>query len=136
MTGNQPSRAIPPASTEGFIPHLGLEIVERSEGYSLGRITIGPEHMNPHGVVHGAVQYAMADSGMGATTYTVLQEGESCATIEVKIVYLAPAREGVMECETRLVQRSRTIAVLESDVRIGEKLVAKALGTFAIFPRR
>jgi acyl-CoA thioesterase len=133
---SEPRPATPPASTEGLIPHLGLEIVERSEGRSLGRITIGPEHMNPHGVVHGAVQYAMADSGMGAATYTVLQEGESCATIEVKIVYLAPAREGVMECETRLVQRSRTIAVLESDVRIGEKLVAKALGTFAILPRR
>lgn len=128
--------ATPPTGTAGLIPHLGLEIVERSEGRSLGRVTIGPQHMNPHGVVHGAVQYAIADSGMGAATYTVLREGESCATIEVKIVYLAPAREGVMECETRVVQRSRTLAVLESDVRVGEKLVAKALGTFAILPPR
>ena len=126
----------PPVSDAGLIPHIGLEITERGDGRSVGKLTIGPEHMNPHGVVHGAVAYAMVDTGMGAAVYTVMDEGESCATVEVKIVYLAPAREGPMECETRVVQKGKSVAVLEGEVRNGDRLVAKALGTYAIFPPR
>jgi acyl-CoA thioesterase len=136
MTSERTQPATPPDSTDGFIPLIGLEITERGDGRSSARLTVGPQHMNPHGVIHGAVPYALADTGMGAAAYTVMNEGEMCATIEVKIVYLAPVREGILECETRVVQKGRTVAVLESEVRNGDRLVAKALGTYSIFPRK
>jgi acyl-CoA thioesterase len=122
-----------PAPDEGFGRHLRLEMVERGEGRSVCRIEVGPEHLNPHGVVHGAVLYALADQGMGAALYSLLEEAESCATIEVKIVYMAPVRDGTVECETRVLNKGRRVAVLESEVHAGGRLVAKALGTFAIF---
>jgi acyl-CoA thioesterase len=118
---------------EGFGKLLGLAITEREDGRSLGMIEIGPHHLNPHGVLHGAVMYALADQGMGAAVYTLLAEDESCATIEVKIVYIAPVRDGSVECETRVLNKGRRVAVLESEVRNKGRLVAKALGTFAIF---
>ena len=37
--------------------------------------------MNPHNVVHGAVLYAMADTGMGAALYPTLSADKVCATI-------------------------------------------------------
>ena len=120
----------------GFQKVIGLDIFEREDGRSQSRIDIGDEHMNPHGVVHGAVMYSMADTGMGAAVYTKLADDESCATIELKMVYIAPAREGTLECETRLINKGRRVAVLESDVFNNGRLVAKALGTFAIFPAR
>lgn len=117
----------------GYQALIGLDMYERGEGYSKARISIGPDHMNPHGVVHGGVLYAMADTGMGAALYSKLRDDESCATIEVKMVYMATVREGTVECETRVLSKGRRVAVLESEVRLGERLVAKALGTFAIF---
>ncbi len=93
-------------------------------------------HLNPHGTVHGGVLYTMADQGMGAAVYSVLDENESCATIEVKMAYIAAAREGELVCETRLVSKGRRVAFLESDVTNDGRLVAKALGSFAIFPLR
>lgn len=117
----------------GYQVLIGLDIYERGDGFSRSRVTVGPDHMNPHGVVHGGVLYAMADTGMGAALYSRLREDESCATIEVKMVYMATVREGTVECETRLINKGRRVAVLESEVKLGERLVAKALGTFAIF---
>jgi acyl-CoA thioesterase len=88
--------------------------------------------MNPHGVAHGAVAYALADTGMGAALYTLLEPGESCATIEIKIVYLASAREGELVCETKVIRKGSRVAVLESEVFESNRLVAKALGTYSI----
>lgn len=120
----------------GFQVLIGLDIYERGDGFSRARIALTPEHMNPHGVCHGGVIYSMADTGMGAAVYSRLAEDESCATIELKVVYIGSISEGTLECESHLVHKGRRVAVLESEVRCGEKLVAKALGTFAIFERR
>ena len=120
----------------GFQKAIGLDVYERADGVSRACITIEDEHMNPHGVVHGAVIYALADTGMGAALYSRLAEAESCATIEIKIAYIASAREGTLECETRLISKGRRVAFLESEVRNGEQLVAKAMGTFAVFEQR
>lgn len=122
--------------TTGLIPHLGLEVVERSPGRCVLKVQVQAMHMNPHGVVHGAVPYAMADSGMGAAAYTTMVEGESCATIEINMVYIAPIREGEIVCETRVVNRGKSIAVLESDIHNNGRLAARALGTYSIFQRR
>lgn len=119
-----------------FISLIGLRTVERSTEYARSEIEIGPRHMNPHGVVHGGVLYAMADTGMGAALTIHLDPSESCATIEVKMVYLAPVRQGIVSCETRLIARSKRLATLESDLRQGDRLVGKVLGTFAVFERR
>lgn len=125
-----------PTADEGFGKLLGIEMVERDASRSLCHVHVSPKHLNPHGVLHGGVMYSMADQGMGAAVYSVLEEDESCATIEVKMVYLSPVRDGLVECESRVINKTKRLAVLESEVRNAGRLVAKALGTFAIFPAR
>ncbi|MCK9517402.1 MAG: PaaI family thioesterase [Dehalococcoidia bacterium] len=125
-----------PGVDRGLGPLLGIDMYERATGFSRCRLTVRPEVLNPHGVLHGAALYALADQGMGSAVYSRLDESESCATVEIKMVYIAPVVEGVVDCETRLISKGRRIAVLESELRNGERLVAKALGTFAIFPER
>ena len=120
----------------GFLRLIGLDTMERGEGLSRNRLTVGPDHMNPHGVCHGGVVYSLADTGMGGAVTTTLAAGESCTTIEIKIVYIAAVREGVLECETKVVHKGRTTAVLESELTQNGRLVAKALGTFAILQPR
>ncbi len=116
-----------------YTEQLGLKFEERRSGYSRCTLVVTPAHHNPHGVVHGAVVFAMADTGMGAALYPTLEAGEICATIEVKINYFKPVVSGVLSCVTELVNRGKTVANLESGVYLGDTLVAKANGNYAIF---
>ena len=122
----------PFAELVGFTLRLG----RRGSGSCTAALDVRPELLNPNGVVHGGALFSMADTVMGAALYTTLEPGESCATIEIKIHFLQPVIKGKIRCRTRLVQRGRRIAVLESHISVGRLQVAQALGTFAIFAPR
>lgn len=97
-------------------------------------MTIDPaRHFNPQGVAHGGVLYALADTAMGAALYTSLDAGELCATIEIKISYFAPVREGQLRCEAKLVSRGKRVAHLAATLSHEGRDVAQASGSFAIF---
>lgn len=123
------------AARNPFGELIGLAGARSAAGRSRCHFTVRPELLNPHRVLHGGVMFSVMDTNMGDALYTVLGERESCATIEIKINYLKPVADGKLVCTTRVVQRGRRVAVLESELRQGRTLVAKALGTFAIFAR-
>lgn len=116
-----------------FADLIAMQVHDRRAGASTLRLDADQRHLNPHQVVHGAVIYALADTGMGAALYPTLAPGEQCATIEIKINYFKPALPGALECRTELVNRGRTVANLEARVYQGGRLVAQANGNFAIF---
>jgi len=123
------------APETGYGPLIGMT-TEREDASSRSFVTVRPDLLNPHGVLAGPVIYSLADYGMGAALYSRLEDSESCATIEITMVYIAAVTKGEVACETRLVNKGRRIAVLESEVFNEGRLVAKALGTFAIFEAR
>ena len=116
-----------------FADLIGLVFESVHQGRSLCRIEVDDKLMNPHGVVHGSIMSALADTGMGGALYPLLAENESCATIEIKISYFKPVREGTLECTTQLLHKGKTVASLESEIFSNDKLVAKASGTYSIF---
>jgi len=117
-----------------YVEQLGIRFSERpADGRSRCTLAVAEAHHNPHGVVHGAVLFAMADTGMGAALYPTLDAGEICATIEVKINYFKPVVAGELACTTELVNRGKTVANLESSIYLGDTLVARANGNYAIF---
>jgi acyl-CoA thioesterase len=78
----------------------------------------------------------MADTGQGAALYPSLADGEICATIEIKVAYFRAVASGTLECRSRVVHRGRRTAHVESEileVDDGERLIAKASGSWAIF---
>lgn len=129
-----------PHQSRGFNPFgdlVGLTLTGYGDGRSRCEVRVREELLNPHGVLHGGVLYTMADTGMGGALYSLLDEGELCTTVEIKIVYFSAVRAGVLWCETRVIERRARLAVLESEIfnrdGEGERLAAKALGTFYIF---
>ena len=112
---------------------IGFEFTKFEKGYSQCVLQINEKHFNPHNVVHGGVLYSMADTGMGGALYSLLEKDELCATVEIKISYFKPVREGTVICDTKVIHKGKTIGVLESEIINGEKLVAKANGTYSIF---
>ena len=116
-----------------FAELLDMQVVAQHDSQSHMRLSVAPQHLNPHQVVHGAVLYALADTGMGLALYPSLSEGEICATIEIKINYFKPVHGGVVDCRTQVVNRGRSVAHLESRLLVGDALVATASGNYAIF---
>jgi acyl-CoA thioesterase len=119
-----------------FASLIGLSFTEKANGYSQCVLTVTENLFNPNGVLHGGVVYSMADTGMGGALHSSLAPDETCATIEINIVYLKAVTAGVHTCNTKLIRKGRNIGVLESDVENEGQLVAKALGTFSILKRR
>jgi acyl-CoA thioesterase len=116
-----------------FAELLDMQVVEQHDGHSRMRLSVAPQHLNPHQVVHGAVLYALADTSMGLALYPSLAEGEICATIEIKINYFKAVHGGVVDCQTQVINRGRRVAHLESRLLVGDALVATASGNYAIF---
>jgi uncharacterized protein (TIGR00369 family) len=117
---------------DGLTSWLGL----RWETPERVRLTIRPELINPAGLLAGPVAYAMVDYSMGSTLWQDLAEGERIATIGISINYVQTAREGDVICETSLDRRNDRVAIMRSEVRHTDgRLLATAIGSFAIFPR-
>ncbi len=116
-----------------FADLIGLVFETQELGMSLCRVDVHEKFYNTQCVVHGAILYALADTGMGGALYPLLDPGEYCATVEIKISYFQAVRRGSIECATRLIHKGKTIAHLESDIRNEGHLAAKANGSFSIF---
>lgn len=113
--------------------HLGLRRVAMGDGRARFDATVRPEHLNPHGVVHGGVVYTLVDYAMGGAVTSRLEPGERCATLEIKINYLAAASHGVLQAEADVVERTARTAVVRAEVRDGGgRRLALATGTFYI----
>jgi len=112
---------------------IGLKIEAQENGSSTCSLEAGETLFNPHYVVHGAVLYSLADTGMGAALYPGLNEGEICATIEIKINYYRPVKSGTVTCVSKIINRGKSIANLEAHIYNGSQLAATANGNFSIF---
>ena len=114
--------------------HITNEGVDR--GHARYRLDVTPEMLNPHGVLHGGAVYVMVDYSMGGATMSVLPPDQICATIEIKISYLASVRSGTLTAETSIIKQGRRVVFLESKVTDeAGQIVAAANGSFAVFPR-
>lgn len=112
---------------------LGMEVGEVEPGHARARIAVSDHHLNPNGVVHGAVLFAMVDTAMGSATMSVLPAGQFCASVDVQLRFVRPASEGVLVANVRVLKQGRGIVHLDGRVHdADERLIATASGTFAV----
>src|SRR4051812_14099001 len=98
---------------------------------------IRPELINAGGLLSGVATYALVDYTMGSALWAQTADEESIATLNIAINYVQTAPEGDVVCSTQVDRRNRTGAVLRSEVRHEDgRLMATAIGSYAIFPRR
>jgi acyl-CoA thioesterase len=131
---------MPDDLSRGFSDLVGLEFTEVDPAYSRGELEVTDELRNPYGVLHGAVLYAMADTGMGAAVSAGLDDEQQCATIEVKISYFEPVESGRVTCETSVLREGGSVVYLASEISQAgegdpqtEETVAHATGSYAVF---
>ena len=114
---------------------IGFEIVEFTKGKCVVECIITENHLNMGGVVHGGIHATMLDTAMGGTLVSTLKEEEWCATAQLDISYINPAKLGEkLNASASVVRRGRNLAHLEGNL-VSEKnqLIATAKGTWAIW---
>jgi len=113
---------------------LGMDLTGDEAGVGVATVDAGANHMNPNGVVHGAVLFALVDTAMGKATMSVIDEPDTyCASIEVSMRFIRPALAGPLTATASVIKRGRNVVHLESRVTGGDgQLVASSAGSFAI----
>lgn len=125
----------PNESGHPFADLLGFSVVERGDGRCVVELELDDRHRNPHGIIHGGVLYSLADTSMGGALTSLLDSAEICTTIEIKIAYFRPATAGLLRARSEVINRGRKTASLETSLELGDRLLARAYGTFMILPR-
>lgn len=109
---------------------IGFTLSAVSPGEAVIELPAGPQHANPMGTLHGGVLCDIADAAMGVAYASTLTEGETFATLELKINFLKPVWTAKLRATGRVVKRGNTLGLLECDITDEHQcLVARASST-------
>ncbi len=114
---------------------IGFEVVEADEGRAVLKMPVREELFQFQDAVHGGAIFSVADAAVAVALLTLAEPNEHALTVECKLNYLAGvtrAHQYVL-AEGRIVQKGRTIALGEVDVKRDDgRLAAKGLITYAL----
>jgi uncharacterized protein (TIGR00369 family) len=119
-----------------FIRFVGIEVPQLGKGYARFALPMKHDLENSIGLLQGGVIAALADEAVAFALYSLVKEGETINTVEMKINFLGAVKEGTVTAEARIAKRGRTISLGEFEVRQGERLVAKGLCTYIHLAKR
>jgi len=122
------------ADSSPFAKLLGMELVEAEVGRVVLRLPFASQLLQTLGRVHGGAIFSVADHAAGWAAFSTLAPGEQCATLEMKINYLAAIRDEDCVAEARVVHKGMTSIVVEGEVKTAAgRLTAKSLATFMVW---
>jgi len=113
------------------ISHLGFDVETVEKGRAIFLLDVLAHHKQIHGVVHGGILAALADTTAAIAAYTMVPRGTEIATVELKINYLEPVPGGRIKADGRVLRAGRNFVVTECEIFNEDgSLAAKALLTF------
>ena len=119
----------------GFYRLVGMRVVRADADGSEFTITIDDTHLQAYGTAHGGVLAGLVDAAMGLAILGRAPAGEGCATIEMKLNFLAPAESGLLTGRGRVISEGRRLVVAWGEaVNASGRTVACGMGTFQRIP--
>lgn len=113
---------------------LDMQMGTDGAGRSTAAVDIADQHLNPNGMVHGAVLFALVDTAMDAASMAVLPEGTYATSVDVQLRFVRPASEGRLTATVEVLKQGRHVIHLAGRVTgDGDRLIATAEGTFTTF---
>ena len=110
---------------------LGFDVESVHAGRAIFRMDVKANHKQVHGVVHGGILAALADTTGAIEAYTTIPRGTEIATVELSINYLEPVPGGRIKADARVLRTGRNFIVTECEIFNEDgSLAAKALLTF------
>lgn len=120
-----------------FLEHLGAEFLGMENGEAQIGLTLQAHHMNGWGVTHGGVTMSLLDVVMSMAGRSLEPTARGGVTVEMKTSFLQPAGmpgERII-ARGKAFHRSTTMVFCDGEIWNGDKLVAKAMGTFKYLKR-
>ena len=124
---------IPEGLTQSaFSEMLGCRLQRLETGVAEVALALEPHLRNRGNVMHGGAIFSLVDITMGLACSSSHGFDQRSVTIECKINYMRAVSDGEVLCVATVIHPGRRTLVVEAEVRQGDKLVAKAQGTFAV----
>ncbi len=119
---------LPPPPIAGLV---GFTIVSVEPGRVTCRMETDPaRHANPMGTVHGGILCDIADAAMGLAHASLLKEGESFTTRELKINFLRPVWKATLTAVADVVKAGSTVSLVECTITDEQgRMIARASST-------
>ena len=114
-----------------FSQLLGCRLQRLEEGVAEVSLAVAPHLRNRGQKLHGGAIFSLVDIAMGLACSSSHGFDRRSVTLECKINYVRAVSEGEVLCIARVIHAGRRTLVLDADVFQGDKLIAKAQGTFA-----
>ncbi|WP_035205868.1 PaaI family thioesterase [Acidovorax sp. CF316] len=110
----------------GFIAHAGpLWARREGEGWAYG-FAIGPQHLNPAGVVHGGALLTLMDHAMSTVAWEAAGR-VPCVTLQLDSHFAAPVGAGqFVEARAQVVRRTGSLVFMRGELQVGGSLVLAA----------
>ena len=114
---------------------FNVRVEDMGPGHARLVLPFRTEYTHGLRVVQGGVVTSIADAAVAHAIMPMLDPGQSCTTVELKINFLAPISHEDMVAEARVIKKGRQIVLGEADVRSPEgRHFARALATYLIIP--
>ena len=117
---------------------LGIRPGESADGVGTAYMTIEDRHRQGAGAVQGGILVALADYAFFRACRSLFKEGEHAVTIELKLNFIAPARDGELTARSTIKSRGGRIIVGDMEITGPDgRLIATGLGTYiTVYDRR
>jgi acyl-CoA thioesterase len=89
-----------------FARHCGIELVHVHNGRASARMTLGPQHMNGVGIVHGGAIFTLADYAFAAAANS---HGYVAVAVNANVQFVKVATEGRLYAEAEEVTVTRKL---------------------------
>jgi uncharacterized protein (TIGR00369 family) len=120
-----------------FLHALGVEFLGMGEGEACVALNLEERHMNSWHVAHGGVVMTLLDVVMSMAGRSLDPDARGGVTVEMKTSFVQPGGHagGRIVAKGKAFHRSTTMCFCEGEAWNGDKLVAKAMGTFKFVKR-
>jgi uncharacterized protein (TIGR00369 family) len=119
----------------GYYGLVGMTVTRADREASAFEIEVTDAHLQAYGTAHGGILAGLLDAAMGLAVLGRLPRDRGCATVEMKVNYVAPALVGSLTATGRVLHQGRRILVAAAEAHAPDGgMVACAQGTFQAFP--
>ena len=109
---------------------VGIRLTAMEAGRATFELEAEEKHSSPLGTLQGGILCVLADAAMGAAYVSLLDDGETFATLELKMNYLKPVWSGRVIADAEVVKAGRTVGLVECRMTDdGGSLVAHSTST-------
>ena len=122
-----------------FNRYLGLRGDFATEGHCVLRLPVRDDFVGDprRPAIHGGVLSSLIDTAGGVAAWSVLGEGETVSTVDLRVDYIRPAGlEGDLVAEATLVRKGSRVCHVRMEVTQGTVLVAEGRGVYGIHRKK